>query len=215
MYETKEKVQLKQKGVALILSSPSGAGKSSVSHALMKKNKNFMLSVSVTTRPPRPGEVDGQHYHFKTEDEFKTLRDNDQFIEFAHVFGHYYGTLKAPVEDALQAGRDIIFDIDWQGTQQLIQTIKPDIVSVFLLPPTLKELESRLYKRAQDHEYVILDRMNKAIAEISHWPEYDYVLVNDDFEDTVHHIQTIIDAEKHKRRRQVGLDKFIKTLIEP
>lgn len=215
MYETKEDIQLKHKGVALILSSPSGAGKSSVSRALMDRNKNFMLSVSVTTRPPRPGEVDGQDYHFKSEEDFIKLRDQDQFIEFARVFGNYYGTLRAPVEQALNQGRDIVFDIDWQGTQQLIQTIKPEIISIFLLPPTLKELETRLYKRAQDHEYVILDRMNKAIAEISHWPEYDYVLVNNDFEDTVTLIQTIISAEKHKRRRQIGLDKFIKTLIEP
>lgn len=215
MYETKEKIQLEHKGVALILSSPSGAGKSSVSRELMARNKNFVLSVSVTTRPKRPGEVDGKDYHFKSEEDFIKLRDQDQFIEFARVFGNYYGTLRAPVEQALNQGRDIVFDIDWQGTQQLIQTIKPDIISVFLLPPTLKELETRLYKRAQDHEYVILDRMNKAIAEISHWPEYDYVLVNTDFEDTVARVQTIVTAEKQKRRRQIGLDKFIKTLIEP
>lgn len=214
MYDIKEKIQLKQKGVALILSSPSGAGKSSISHALIQDNKNFSLSISVTTRTPRPGEVDGVHYHFKSEEEFVKLQESDAFIESARVFGNHYGTLRAPVEDALNAGKDIIFDIDWQGTQQLIQKIKPDVVSVFLLPPSLKELENRLYKREQDHEYVILERMNKAISEISHWPEYDYVLINDNFDETVRSVFGIVEAEKRKRRRQVGLDTFIKTLVE-
>ena len=215
MYDVDEKIQLKQKGIALVLSSPSGAGKSSVSQALLKDHPNFDLSVSVTTRRPRPGEIDGKHYHFITEDAFIKMQQSDLFIESARVFGHYYGTLREPIEAALDHGRDMIFDIDWQGTQQLIQKIKPDIVSVFLLPPSLKELENRLYKRAQDHEYVILERMNKAISEISHWPEYDYVLVNDEFEETVRKVLSIVETEKCRRRRQVGLDKFIKTLVEP
>lgn len=214
MFDILEKIDIKQKGIALILSSPSGAGKSSISHALMAQNSNFCLSVSVTTRVPRPGEVEGKHYHFRTQEQFDELLEKEMFLEWAKVFGHHYGTLRAPVEEALHEGKDIIFDIDWQGTQQLCQTIRPDVVSVFLLPPCLKELENRLYKRAQDHEYVILERMNKAIAEISHWPEYDYVLVNDDFQTTVDHILKIISAEKMRRRRQIGLEKFIKTLVE-
>ncbi|MFN7662284.1 MAG: guanylate kinase [Alphaproteobacteria bacterium] len=214
MFDVLDKMEIKQKGVALILSSPSGAGKSSISHALMAENPNFSLSVSVTTRVPRPGEVEGKHYYFKTQEEFDALVEQEAFLEWAKVFGHSYGTLREPVEHALHAGGDIIFDIDWQGTQQLCQTIRPDVVSIFLLPPSLKELETRLYKRAQDHEYVILDRMNKAISEISHWPEYDYVLVNDHFETTVNHILQIVSAEKMRRRRQIGLEKFIKTLVE-
>jgi guanylate kinase len=214
MFDVLEKIDIKQKGIALILSSPSGAGKSSISHALMEQNANFSLSVSVTTRLPRPNEVDGRHYHFKSAAEFEELLEKEAFLEWAKVFGHHYGTLRQPVEEALHEGRDIIFDIDWQGTQQLCQSIRPDIVSIFLLPPSLKELETRLYKRAQDHEYVILDRMNKAMAEISHWPEYDYVLVNDNFEATVDQILKIISSEKLRRRRQIGLEKFIKTLVE-
>ena len=215
MYDVQEKIKLKQKGIALILSSPSGAGKSSMAQALIKDHPNFSLSVSVTTRAPRPGEIDGKHYHFKSEDAFLKLQRDEAFIESARVFGHYYGTLRAPVEKALQDGKDIIFDIDWQGTQQLIQKIKPDVVSVFLLPPSLKELENRLYKRAQDQEYIILERMNKAIAEISHWPEYDYVLINDHFEETVQAVYGIVESEKRRRRRQIGLDSFIKTLVDP
>lgn len=214
MFELLEKIDIKQKGIALILSSPSGAGKSSISHALMERNPNFSLSVSVTTRLPRPGEVEGKHYHFKSAEEFDTLLEQEAFLEWAKVFGNHYGTLRQPVEEALHKGQDIIFDIDWQGTQQLCQSIRPDIVSIFLLPPSLKELETRLYKRAQDHEYIILDRMNKAMAEISHWPEYDYVLVNDHFETTVCHILNIIHSEKLRRRRQIGLERFIKTLVE-
>ncbi len=214
MYDVNDQIQLKQKGIALILSSPSGAGKSSMAQALIRDHPNFSLSISVTTRIPRPGEVDGVHYHFRSEEAFLKLQEEDAFIESARVFGHYYGTLRSPVEKALNEGRDIIFDIDWQGTQQLIQTIKPDVVSVFLLPPSLKDLESRLYKRAQDQEYVILERMNKAIAEISHWPEYDYVLINDNFEETVRSVFGIVESEKKRRRRQIGLDKFIKTLVE-
>ena len=214
MFDILEKIDIKQKGIALILSSPSGAGKSSISQALMTHSSNFSLSVSVTTRAPRPGEVDGKHYHFRTQEQFDDLLEKEMFLEWAKVFGHHYGTLRQPVEDALHEGHDIIFDIDWQGTQQLCQTIRPDVVSIFLLPPSLKELETRLYKRAQDHEYVILERMNKAIGEISHWPEYDYVLVNDNFETTVTHILKIISAEKMRRRRQIGLEKFIKTLVE-
>ena len=214
MFDILEKIDIKQKGIALILSSPSGAGKSSISQALMTHSSNFSLSVSVTTRAPRPGEVDGKHYHFRTQEQFDDLLEKEMFLEWAKVFGHHYGTLRQPVEDALHEGHDIIFDIDWQGTQQLCQTIRPDVVSIFLLPPSLKELETRLYKRSQDHEYVILERMNKAIGEISHWPEYDYVLVNDNFETTVTHILKIISAEKMRRRRQIGLEKFIKTLVE-
>ncbi|HCI48386.1 MAG: guanylate kinase [Alphaproteobacteria bacterium RIFCSPHIGHO2_01_FULL_41_14] len=214
MFDIIEKTEIKHKGIALILSSPSGAGKSSVSHALMERNPNFSLSISVTTRPSRPGEEEGKHYHFKTQKEFDDLLEKEAFLEWAKVFGNQYGTLRQPVEEALHAGRDIIFDIDWQGTQQLCQSIRPDVVSIFLLPPSLKELETRLYKRAQDHEYIIMDRMTKAIDEISHWPEYDYVLINDQFETTVDQILKIVSSEKLRRRRQVGLEKFIKTLVE-
>ena len=214
MFDVLEKIDIKQKGIALILSSPSGAGKSSLSQKLIEKNPSFSLSISVTTRPPRPGEIEGKHYHFKSQEEFDLLSKEEDFLESAKVFGNHYGTLRHPVEESLQKGSDIIFDIDWQGTQQLCQTIRSDLVSIFLLPPSLKELEKRLYKRAQDHEYVILERMNKAISEISHWPEYDYVIVNDDFDSTLQKIMDIVSTEKMRRRRQIGLEKFIKTLVE-
>ena len=214
MFDVLEKIDIKQKGIALILSSPSGAGKSSLSQKLIEKNPSFSLSISVTTRPPRPGEIEGKHYYFKSQEEFDRLSKEDSFLESAKVFGNHYGTLRQPVEESLQKGADIIFDIDWQGTQQLCQTIRSDLVSIFLLPPSLKELEKRLYKRAQDHEYVILERMNKAISEISHWPEYDYVIVNDDFDLTLQKIMHIVSTEKMRRRRQIGLEKFIKTLVE-
>ena len=203
-----------QRGVLVALSSPSGAGKTTLTRRLLDHSANFMLSVSVTTRFPRPGELEGQYYYFKSKDVFEKMKESDDFLEWAKVFGNYYGTLQQPVMAALEEGRDVLFDIDWQGTQQLTQKMGEDMVSVFILPPSMGELEQRLYRRSQDEESTILDRMSKAVAEISHWAEYDYVLVNEDLDKTLSQILAIIQAEKLKKSRQLGLETFVKELME-
>ncbi len=203
-----------QRGILVALSSPSGAGKTTLTRRLLEHSPNFMLSVSVTTRSPRPGEGEGRDYYFKSRETFEKMKEADDFLEWAKVFGNYYGTLQQPVMAALEEGRDVLFDIDWQGTQQLTQKMGEDMISIFILPPSMGELEQRLYRRSQDEESTILDRMSKAVGEISHWAEYDYVLVNEDLDKTLHKILAIIQAEKLKKSRQLGLETFVKGLME-
>jgi guanylate kinase len=207
----------KQKGVArrglmFVLSSPSGAGKTTLSRLLLRADRNVKLSVSVTTRPKRRGEIDGRDYHFIDPGRFTAMVKSGDLLEWAEVFGHRYGTLRRPVLEALRAGRDVLFDIDWQGTQQLREKARDDLVSVFILPPTVKELERRLHRRAQDSEEIIGARMAKAAGEMSHWPEYDYVIVNTDKRVAFAEVRAILGAERLKRERQVGLSDFVRGL---
>lgn len=203
---------LERRGLLFVLSSPSGAGKSTLSKMLLEADDDISLSISYTTRPPRPGEIDGVHYHFVDVPTFKKMAANDEFLEWAHVFGHRYGTPAAPVEKALADGCDVLFDIDWQGAQQLYQEAGPDVVRVFILPPSIEELERRLRSRAQDSDEVIADRMSRAKAEIGHWDGYDYVLINDDVEACFDKVLQILTAERMKRRRQKGLIGFVRDL---
>ncbi|MDJ0942939.1 MAG: guanylate kinase [Kiloniellales bacterium] len=205
-------VEIRRRGLMLVLSSPSGAGKTSISRALLERDGNLSLSVSATTRPQRQGETGGKDYHFVTTEDFEAMVAADELLEHARVFGHLYGTPKAPVEAALSAGRDVLFDVDWQGTQQLAERARDDLVSVFILPPSTAELEQRLRSRARDPEDVVQARMAKAADEMSHWAEYDYVIVNRDFEDSIVEVQAILAAERLRRERQVGLGAFVKTL---
>lgn len=203
---------VRPRGLLLVLSSPSGAGKSSISRALMAKNPDIVMSVSATTRPPRPGEVDGKDYHFIDKPRFEEMVSKGEFLEHARVFDNYYGTPKAPVEAALAAGKDVLFDVDWQGTQQLADNAPHDLVSIFILPPSVEELERRLLGRAQDSAEVVAKRMAKAGDEMSHFPEYQYVIVNNALEDSVASVDTILAAERLKRHRQIGLADFVNGL---
>lgn len=196
------------------MSSPSGAGKSTISRALLETDDDLAMSVSATTRPPRPGEVEGEHYFFVSQEKFKDMVAASEFLEHATVFENSYGTPKGPVEEALQKGRDVLFDVDWQGTQQLKANAGADLVSIFILPPSKEELERRLYARAQDSDEVIKKRMSKAAAEMSHWAEYDYIVVNDVVEDSVAEVKAILKAERLKRDRRVGLPEFVSALCE-
>jgi guanylate kinase len=205
---------IRRRGLMLVLSSPSGAGKTTISRRVLDRDANIRLSISVTTRPPRPGEVDGVHYHFIDVARFERLKADGQLLESAFVFGNFYGTPRGPVEEALSSGRDVLFDIDWQGTQQLEENARDDLVSVFILPPSAQELERRLRARAQDSADVIAKRMAKAGDEISHWAEYDYVIRNEDIEDSIVSVQAILRAERLKRRRQTGLSDFVKAVRE-
>lgn len=206
--------QIERRGLMLVLSSPSGAGKTTISRMLLEDDDNISLSVSVTTRPMRPGEVDGVDYFFIDPDEFGLMLNRQELLEHAKVFDHYYGTPKGAVEEALSAGKDILFDIDWQGEQQLKQAALTDLASVFVLPPSTEELARRLQNRASDPPDVVAARMAKAPDEISHWPEYDYIIVNYDIDDSVAKVRAILIAERLKRERQVGLTAFVKRLRE-
>jgi guanylate kinase len=197
----------------LVLSSPSGAGKTTLSRKLLAGDDGITLSVSATTRPPRAGEVDGTDYSFVTPEQFAAMVDAGELLEWATVFGNRYGTPRAPVEAALSAGRDVLFDIDWQGTQQLREASAADVVSVFILPPGLAELERRLHTRAADSADVIAGRMARARDEIGHWAEYDYVLVNEDVDTCLAHIRAILHAERLVRERQVGLHGFVRKML--
>lgn len=208
-----ESVHLNRRGVLFVLSSPSGAGKTTISKKLLASDREIALSISATTRPPRPGEVDGVDYHFVDVDTFKKMAADGEFLEWAHVFGHRYGTPRARVEELLAAGKDVLFDIDWQGAQQLYQEAGPDVVRVFVLPPTMEELERRLRARNTDSDEVIAARMARAANEISHWDGYDYVLINDDVEACFDEVRAILRAERLKRRRQIGLIGFARDLI--
>ncbi|MGQ0484125.1 MAG: guanylate kinase [Hyphomicrobiales bacterium] len=196
------------------MSSPSGAGKTTLSRKLLAANPNIAMSVSVTTRAARPGEVDGRDYHFISKEKFASMRDGGELLEWAEVFGNFYGTPREPVEEALAKGRDVLFDIDWQGTQQLAQAMEDDLVRIFILPPSAEELRDRLIKRAQDSTTVVAKRMAEASREISHWPEYDYVVVNDEIEDAHAQIVAILTAERLKRRRRTGLTQFVRELTK-
>lgn len=204
---------LQRRGLMLILSSPSGAGKTTISHMLLERDLEIRLSVSVTTRPIRPGEIDGRDYHFVDQAEFERMVEADEFYEWAHVFGHSYGTPKAQIRAGLKQGQDYLFDIDWQGTQQLFQKDQQDVVRVFLLPPSLEELNRRLKGRGTDSAEVIAARMDRARAEISHWDGYDYVVVNDDIETCFEKVREILHAERMKRARQTGLIGFVRGLM--
>ena len=207
-------LEIRRRGLMLVLSSPSGAGKTSISRALLDAEDNLSLSISVTTRPKRPGETEGRDYYFVDPTEFNLMVNRQELLEYAKVFGHYYGTPRAAVEDALSAGRDVLFDIDWQGTQQLAEKARDDLVSVFILPPSTAELERRLHTRAQDSEEVIGERMARAADEITHWSEYQFVVINQDFADSVARVRAILEAERLRRTRQVGLANFVKRLRE-
>jgi guanylate kinase len=204
-----------RRGLLIVLSSPSGAGKTTIARMLLDADSEVTMSVSATTRPQRPGEVEGVDYHFVDDAEFDRLIAVGEFVEWAPVFGYRYGTPKAPVKDALRDGRDILFDIDWQGTQQLHSAMGEDLVRIFILPPSMAELERRLRERGTDTEEVVADRMQRAASEISHWAEYDYVLINDDMDACLAAVRTIVAAERLKRARQVGLVRFVRDLVGP
>jgi guanylate kinase len=202
-----------RRGLMLVLSSPSGAGKTTLSRRLMESDPDVTMSVSATTRPPRQGEVEGKDYFFVSSSMFTGMVEGGAFLEHAPVFGNHYGTPKEPVLLALAKGRDVLFDIDWQGTQQLRQQAGDDLVSIFVLPPSHDELERRLRVRAQDAEDVVAQRMAKANSEISHWAEYDYVVINDNLDATLMNIRTILAAERMKRKRQTGIAAFVTGLM--
>ncbi len=204
--------KFKRRGMLFVLSSPSGAGKSTIARKLLASEPGLQMSVSATTRSPRPGEVDGRDYHFVDLERFREMVAEGEFLEWAHVFGHRYGTPRGPVEGLLASGRDVLFDIDWQGAQQLFQIAGGDVVRVYIMPPSMEELERRLRGRGTDSDAVIEARMERAAAEIGHWDGYDYVLVNDDAQGCFTRVKTILDAERLKRSRQSGLIGFIRSL---
>ncbi|MEE4210418.1 MAG: guanylate kinase [Parvularcula sp.] len=206
---------VERRGLLLVISSPSGAGKTSLSRRLISEDPNLSLSISATTRPPRPSEVQGQDYHFMSEEAFLTEQARGNFLESAVVFGNRYGTPKAPVFDALHVGHDVLFDIDWQGKQQLDDAVEADVVSIFILPPSRAALAERLRKRSEDSEDVVARRMAAADQEISHYAEYQYVIVNDDFEKAFGELRAILAAERLRRTRQTGLRTFVDGIIAP
>jgi len=207
--------ELNRRGLMYVLSSPSGAGKTTITRELLKNNKDVTISVSATTRGRRGGETDGKDYFFVSTDDFRTMVENGEMLEHAKVFDNYYGTPRGPVEEALQSGKDVIFDIDWQGTQQLAEIARDDLVTVFILPPSRAELEKRLRSRAEstlESETQIQGRMSKASDEMSHYLEYDYVVINNDINDAIKKAQLILEGERLKRRRMVGLSDFVRGL---
>ena len=203
----------RRRGLLIVLSSPSGAGKSTISRMLMQSDGEITMSISATTRPMRPGETDDVDYHFVDDAEFDRMIAAGEFVEWAPVFGNRYGTPKNPVKAALKDGRDILFDIDWQGTQQLQAAMGEDLVTIFILPPSMAELERRLRERGTDSEEVIRDRMSRAASEISHWPEYEYVLLNNPAGQCLEQVRSIVAAERLKRQRQIGLVPLVRDLI--
>ncbi len=203
---------LERRGLMFVLSSPSGAGKTTLSRMLLDKIPGLSMSVSATTRPMRPGETDGHDYHFVDRARFTAMVKGDELLEHATVFDNSYGTPRAPVEAALSSGKDVLFDIDWQGTQQLREKARADVVSVFILPPSAADLEKRLHTRAQDSDEVIRGRMDRASHEMSHWAEYDYIVVNHALEEAFGEVQSILKAERLKRERRIGLTSFVRQL---
>lgn len=204
-----------RRGLMLIVSSPSGAGKTTLTRRLLTEDEDVVLSVSATTREPRPGEENGRDYYFVSHERFQEMIDADELLEHAIVFDNRYGTPRGPVTEALQAGKDVIFDIDWQGTQQLMSSSRAiDLVRIFILPPSIAALESRLKQRGQDSAETIAKRMTKAENEISHWAEYDYVLVNDDLEQTYADLKAIVRSERYRRERRPGMSEFVRSLME-
>jgi guanylate kinase len=200
----------------LVLSSPSGAGKSTLARLLLSEERDLNLSISVTTRPRRPSEVEGRHYFFVDQAEFARMREHGELLEWAEVHGNFYGTPVAPVERALTQGKDVLFDIDWQGTEQLsrIEAMRPDLVRVFVLPPNFRELRARLERRAEDDSATIQRRLKNACAEIEKWPAYDYVVINEDLDRSFPMVHAILAAERLKRERIIGLDRFVEGLLK-
>ena len=209
-----DELKSNRRGLMVVLSSPSGAGKTTLTRKLLEDHPDMAMSVSATTRAPRPGEVEGRDYFFIDKTRFGELEAAGEFLEHAKVFDNYYATLRGPVEEALSQGRDVVFDIDWQGAQQLTQAAADDLVKIFILPPNMRELEQRLRTRAQDSDSVIVKRMSKSEAEISHWAEYDYVIVNEDISTALDELKTIVKSERMRRRRQMWLGGFVKSLID-
>ena len=205
---------IQRRGLMLVISSPSGAGKTTISRALLELKDNIEMSVSVTTRPIRPGEIDGQDYNFVDKTEFNLMINRRELLEHAKVFDHYYGSPKKQIQEVLNAGRDVLFDIDWQGTQQLAENAREDLVSIFILPPSTQELERRLFGRGQDSLDVVTKRMAQASSDMSHYREYDYVLINHDINESVTNILAVLTAERLRRDRLVGLGVFVKGLRE-
>jgi guanylate kinase len=206
--------RIRRRGLMLVLSSPSGAGKSTIARNLLESDKSFELSVSVTTRQRRGSEIDGRHYHFKTMRDFEMQRDNDQLLEWAEVHGNFYATPRAPAEAAMAEGRDMLFDIDWQGAEQLREKMRGDIVSIFILPPSMAELKARLMRRAEDQASVIEKRLDNAREELEHWKDYDYVVVNDDLDRAFGEVVSIVAAERLRRDRRPGLFDFVSGLLD-
>lgn len=206
--------KIPRRGLMFVMSSPSGAGKTTLSRKLLAADDNIAMSVSVTTRKPRPGEVDGQDYYFITQPAFDKMVAAGELLEYATVFGNSYGTPKKPVEEALAKGRDVLFDIDWQGTQQLAQAMEDDLVRLFILPPNADSLHNRLIGRNSDSAAVVAKRMAEAPREISHWPEYDYVVINDNLDDSHRQVMAILTAERLRRRRQTGLTDFVRKMTK-
>ena len=204
--------EILRRGLMLVFSSPSGAGKSTISKAILGIHENLAMSISATTRTIRPGEVDGKDYIFIDQAKFDQMVERRELLEYATVFENSYGTPRAPVEEALSHGHDVMFDVDWQGTQQLKQNAREDLVSIFILPPTIVELERRLYARAQDTAEVVKGRMAKATSEMSHWAEYDYVIINHDLDESVKQVEAILAAERLRRDRRIGLGEFVREL---
>jgi guanylate kinase len=203
---------VERRGLMFVLSSPSGAGKTTLSRLLIDKTSDLKMSVSATTRPMRPGEVDGRDYFFVDKSRFETMAKEGELLEWATVFDNRYGTPRVPVEAALSAGQDVLFDIDWQGTQQLREKARADVVSVFILPPSAADLEERLHSRAQDSDEVIRGRMDRASHEMSHWAEYDYIVINHEIDEAFAEVQSILKAERLKRERRTGLTTFVRKL---
>jgi guanylate kinase len=204
---------ISRRGIMLVLSSPSGAGKTTLSRNLLEQEENVALSVSATTRARRPSEIDGVHYRFVTKRHFEAMRDGGELLEWAEVHGNYYGTPREPVETALAQGRDVLFDIDWQGTRQLLEKMRDDVVTVFVLPPSAQELKARLVRRAEDSDAVIAERLRNAAEEFLHWNEYDYVLVNRDLDKSFARLRSILTAERLKRVKMPNLENFVAKLL--
>ena len=205
---------IRRRGLMLVLSSPSGAGKSTISRNLLESDPSFELSISVTTRARRGSEIDGRHYHFRSRREFESMRDNGELLEWAEVHGNFYATPRAPVEKALAEGRDMLFDIDWQGAEQLRAAMRADIVSIFILPPTMRELKGRLRRRAEDTEEVIAARLANSLSEMKHWGDYDYIVINDDLDAAFAQVRAVVTAERLRRDRRPGLFDFVQGLLE-
>ena len=214
MAETPLVASIRRRGLMLVLSSPSGAGKSTIARNLLESDPAFELSISVTTRARRGSEIDGRHYHFRSRRDFEVMRDNDELLEWAEVHGNFYATPRAPAEKALAEGRDMLFDIDWQGAEQLREQMRADIVSIFILPPSMRELKERLRRRAEDRDDVIAARLANARAEIEHWRDYDYIVINEDLDAAFAEVTAIVTAERLRRDRRPGLFDFISGLLD-
>ena len=206
-------VEIERRGLMLVISSPSGAGKSTIARNVLEADRGMSLSVSVTTRERRPSEIEGVHYHFVSRKEFERLKSSDSLLEWAEVHGNFYGTPREAAEVAMSQGRDMLFDIDWQGAQQLQEKMSADVVSIFILPPTMAELQSRLNRRAEDTAEVIATRLKNARDEIGHWGEYDYVVINDDLDRAFASVRAIVEAERLRRDRRHGLFDFVSGLL--